>query len=120
MKIAEAARRSDLSADTIRFYEREGLIGPITRGPDGHRVFTAQDLKWLNLFERLRATGMPMADMKRYADLTRLGARTYFQRRKILEHHLSQIDLQLQKIDDCRTLINDKIKTYLQLETEKN
>lgn len=116
MKIAEATAHSGLSADTIRFYERQGLIDPIQRGGDGHRVFSARDLRWLRLFERLRATGMALADMKHYADLARQGDSTLSERRKMLQAHRTQLDTQQAKIDACRALIDEKITLYRGLE----
>lgn len=118
MKIAEAAAHADLSADTIRYYEREGLLGEIARGPDGHRRFSAQNLRWLRLFERLRATAMPLAEMKRYAELARAGDTTLAARREMLERHQVRIKEQLQTIQDCSALIDEKVARYHRLEAD--
>lgn len=117
MKIAEAAERSGLSADTIRFYEREGLLAAIERGRDGHRRFSSETLRWLNLFERLRSTGMPLTEMKRYAALSAQGAETFAERRAMLEQHHERLATTQAKIDSCRELIDEKIATYRSLET---
>lgn len=117
MKIAEAAERSGLSADTIRFYERERLLPTIERGRDGHRRFNKDALRWLNLFERLRSTGMPLAEMKRYAALAAQGPETFTERRAMLEQHHERLAATQAKIDACRALINEKIATYRTLET---
>lgn len=119
MRISEAALQSRLSADTIRFYEREGLLQPIARSPQGSREFSAQDLRWLRLFERLRSTGMPLADMKRYADLAQAGPSTASARRQMLQAHLKRLDEQQSKIDACRSLVEGKIATYQSLEREQ-
>ena len=116
MKIAEAAERSGLSADTIRFYEREGLLPAIERGRDGHRRFSNEALRWLNLFERLRSTGMPLADMKRYAALSAQGVETFTERREMLERHHERLAAAQARINACRALIDEKIATYRSLE----
>lgn len=112
MKIAEATAESGLSADTIRFYERQGLLGRIERGPDGHRSFSAKDLRWLKLFERLRSTGMPLVDMKRFAELAREGDRTRPLRLEMLKQHLVRLNEMQERIDNCRALIDEKISVY--------
>ncbi len=116
MKIAEAAAKSGLSADTIRFYERQGLLGLVARGSDGHRVFSTHDLRWLRLFERLRSTGMPLSEMKDYADKARMGDETLTQRRQMLEQHRRRLDEHQSRIDACRALIDQKITNYKEQE----
>ena len=65
--IAEMARRSGLSAHTLRYYERIGLIPPLARNRSDHRLTARLDLTWIDFLDRLRRTGMPIRDMKRYA-----------------------------------------------------
>lgn len=72
--IGEAAEKCGLSQHTLRWYERIGLLGHIGRGSDGRRRFRDNDLDWLSLLTKLRATGMPVRDMQRYAELVRSGA----------------------------------------------
>jgi DNA-binding transcriptional MerR regulator len=72
--IGEAAEKCGLSRHTLRWYERIGLLGSIARGGDGRRRFSDSDLDWLSLLTKLRATGMPVRDMQRYAELVRSGA----------------------------------------------
>lgn len=73
---SEAARRSGFSLDTLRYYERIGLLNEVGRTSGGRRVFTDDDLDWLMLFRCLRDTGMPIAEMCRYAELVREGEHT--------------------------------------------
>lgn len=117
MKIAEAAAQSGLSTDTIRYYERIGLLAHVARSSDGHRAFTGHDLRWLRMFERLRSTGMPLAQVKRYAQLAREGQGTIGERRTMLEEHRGRLDVQQRQLNDCRALIDEKIENYLRLET---
>ena len=116
MNITEVSQQTGLSIDTIRFYEREGLLDPITRKSNGHRAFSPKDLRWLTLFARLRETGMPLKDMRHYVDLARAGDSTFSERRQMLVTHQARLDEQQQKLDACRTLIDHKIETYLELE----
>lgn len=112
MRISEAAAQSGLGVDTIRYYEKEGLLGTIARGQDGHRVFSAENLRWLQLFEKLRATRMPLVDMKRYAALAHQGDATLVARRDMLRAHRDRLDQQEARIQACRALIDQKISTY--------
>ena len=63
---AEAVERTGVSLDTLRYYERIGLLA-LARDAAGHRVFTDGDLDWIGLLRCLRETGMPIAQMQRYA-----------------------------------------------------
>lgn len=112
MKIAEASKVTGLPADTIRFYEREGLLDRLPRSTDGHRSFGAQDLRWLKTFERLRSTGMPLSEMRQYVTLAREGDGTLSARREMLERHRLRLDEQQAKIEACRELIDEKIAVY--------
>ena len=74
--IAQVATLSGLSAHTLRYYERIGLLDPVARVHGGQRRYDAKDLAWLAFLQRLRATGMPIRDMQRYAELRRQGEST--------------------------------------------
>ena len=76
MRISEASALSGLSADTIRYYEKSGLVPAINRGADGLRRFSAENVEWLTLLFWLRKTGMPMKEMQCFAELYRLGEAT--------------------------------------------
>lgn len=88
LSIGEAAARSGLSAHTLRYYERAGLLEPVARGPRGERRYAARDLEWIAFLQRLRATGMPIREMRRFAELRTGGSATILARRELLaEHH---------------------------------
>ena len=87
MRISEAAKVSGLSADTIRFYEKSGLLAPIPRDASGHRNFAPADMEWLDVISKLRTTGMPMKDMQRFAALCAEGDDTVPQRYDLLQAH---------------------------------
>src|SRR5689334_15886809 len=74
--IQQVAEQTGLSVDTLRYYERIGLIEPVRRAENGHRRYGQHDIAWLQLLIRLRETGMPLAQMSRFAQLRRQGAAT--------------------------------------------
>jgi DNA-binding transcriptional MerR regulator len=105
----QAADDSGFSLDTLRYYERIGLLPAIRRTPAGRRTFTDTDLKWLGLLRCLRDTGMPISEMLRFVQLLRDGDATVPERIAVLdshqrrvrdritrlEHHLGQLDAKL-------------------------
>lgn len=74
LTIAEAATRAGVSVHALRYYERAGLLTPIERNVSGHRRFTPDDVEWIVVCTRLRATGMPIRRIRAYAELVREGA----------------------------------------------
>jgi DNA-binding transcriptional MerR regulator len=87
---SQAAEQSGFSLDTLRYYERIGLLDGIDRAPSGHRRFH-DDLEWLGVLRCLRDTGMPIADMRRYAELTRGGQATFAERLNLLTEHDARV-----------------------------
>ena len=88
VSIGEASRRTGLSIETLRFYEREGLTpGPVARDAAGWRAYSDEDLEWLLMTTRLRLTRMPISGIRRYADLVRQGASSIPERLDMLAGH---------------------------------
>lgn len=112
MKISEVAERTGLSVSTIRFYEKSGLCPFIQRGPDGKRVFSGTDAAWLALLASLRATGMPMAEMRAFADLYSSGDDTIPERKAALLAHRKSLEVRQAELDQCRAILNRKLKRY--------
>ena len=111
--IAQAAERSGLSADPLRYYERDGLmLRPVPRASSGHRRYDEQDLRWVLLLTRLRATGMPIRDVRRYADLVRAGAGNEAERLTLLQAHRQVVLAQLAEVTDHLGAIDQKIGIY--------
>lgn len=120
MRIAEAAHRCSLSIDTIRYYEKSGLLPEISRGSDGKRRFTTENIEWLVLLGSLRATGMSMKTMSRFAGFYRDGHQTIPERREILLAHSNQLRLRRRELDRCEKLLSYKLKMYDLHETDEN
>ncbi|MGW5877923.1 MerR family transcriptional regulator [Nocardiopsis terrae] len=88
LTVAQMAERTGVSGHTLRYYERIGLLRPVGRSAGNHRRYRAEDIEWLRFLLRLRETGMPIARMRRYAELRERGAGTLRARMEMLaEHH---------------------------------
>ena len=77
LAIHEVAEQTGLSAHTLRYYERAGLLLPIERAPSGHRRYSDGDVKAIQFLTKLRSAGMPVADIQRYVELAQLGERKF-------------------------------------------
>ncbi|WP_172292687.1 MerR family transcriptional regulator [Pseudoruegeria sp. HB172150] len=112
MKISKAAKACGLSADTIRFYEKSGMLPDIPRGPDGHRDISAKDIDWLTLLYWLRETGMPLKQMKRFTALAKAGDAGVAERRQILRDHSAELGRRRALLDRCEEVLAIKIASY--------
>ncbi|MFT4109419.1 MerR family transcriptional regulator [Propionicimonas sp.] len=111
--IAEAAVASGLSVDTLRFYEKDGLLlRPVPRTGTGHRRYGPEDLRWIDMVNRLRATGMPIRDVRRYAALVRAGTGNEVERLALLRQHRQRVLAQLAEVTDHLGAIDRKIGIY--------
>jgi DNA-binding transcriptional MerR regulator len=113
LSIAEAAQASGLSAYTLRYYEQIGLIAPIDRR-SGARRYSDTDMRWLEFLVRLRATGMSMRDMQRYAQLLRQGnaAASLAERQALLEEHAARLEAGMRAQRETLQYIRKKIRLY--------
>ena len=109
--ISQVAEKSGLSAHTLRWYERIGLLDRIERGPDGRRRFSENDLEWVVLLNNLRTTGMRIRDMQRYAELVRSGGGEA-ERMELLEQHRELVLQSLAQQQACLRVLDRKIRTY--------
>jgi DNA-binding transcriptional MerR regulator len=109
--IGDAAVKCGLSRHTLRWYERIGLLGPIERGSDGRRRFGERDLEWLSLLVKLRATGMPVGEMRRYAELVRSGT-GHAERLELIRKHREEVLRALARQRECLELLDAKISRY--------
>ena len=115
LSIADASERTGLSPDTLRYYERDGLmLHAVGRSATGHRRYTETDLRWIRLITRLRATGMPIRDVRGYADLVREGDGNEQERLDLLRAHRQQVLAQLAEVQDHLGAIDAKIGIYVE------
>lgn len=112
LTIAGAAERAGVSAHTLRYYERAGLLTPIERNGSGHRRFTPRDVEWIVVCTRLRATGMPIRRIRQYAELVQEGEGNEAERLALLEAHREDVRTRLREIKRNLELIDYKIGLY--------
>jgi DNA-binding transcriptional MerR regulator len=97
LTIADAARVSGLSPHALRYYERAGLLQPIDRNASGHRRYREEDLDRIRFLMKLRGTGMPIRDVRRYAELMGRGESTNAERLALLEEHRDRVLARLEE-----------------------
>jgi len=116
LSIGDVAERTGLSVHALRFYEREGLMlsEHVTRGTGGHRRYTPMDVKWLVLCIKLRASGMPLAQIRRYARLVREGPGNEQERLDLLREQQARVEHQLADLQQCLQIITRKVGIYEQ------
>ncbi|KQY55764.1 MerR family transcriptional regulator [Aeromicrobium sp. Root495] len=111
--IAEAVEITGLTAHTLRYYERDGLLlTDVDRDSAGRRLYSEGDLTWIELVTKLRSTGMPIRDVRRYAELVRAGEHTQGERLALLRSHRAHVMEQLAEITDHLGAIDRKIGIY--------
>ena len=116
LTIRSMADRCGMTAHTLRYYERVGLIQPVGRARNGHRRYTEADAAWLNFLHCMRATNMPIREMQRYAAMREIGESTMEQRRQLLEEHRATIAAQIAALEKAHALLTHKIENYKKIE----
>jgi len=119
LTIQDVAEATGLSAHTLRYYERIGLIHPIDREENTRRCYTADDVGWIDFLLKLRATGMSIKDMQTYAKLQRQGDKTLPQRVEMLKSLRSIVEARINELNEHLKLIRYKIKIYQEIVEEK-
>jgi DNA-binding transcriptional MerR regulator len=112
LSIAATSERTGVSAHTLRYYERIGLIDPVERDDGGRRIYSELDLRRVDFLRKLRSTGMPIIQMQRYVRLVRAGGGTERERLELLEEHRRRVSSDLEHLNDCLGAINFKIDMY--------
>jgi DNA-binding transcriptional MerR regulator len=111
-RIGTLATRSGRSIHTIRWYEAQGLIPGVARDAGGRRVYVEQHVGWLQLMERLRHTGMSIAEMREYTALVKAGRSTLQQRRDMLAAHRVRVLDEIRRQRAALQLIDAKVGFY--------
>lgn len=116
LTIQQMAQVTGLSAHTLRYYERAGLMQQRV-GRDhssGYRSYTQRDVDWIHFIKRLRATGMPIRDVQRYTELMRRGDETIPARLELMRQHRQHVAQHLSEVEQHLSAINYKIALYEQ------
>lgn len=120
LTIAEVSELTKLSADTLRYYEKAGLIERVGRTTGNQRRYASADLAWLEFLLRLRETGMSITDMKRFARLRAAGDATIPDRITLLRDHAEVVASHISALQQNALALGDKITHYeQQLNSEK-
>jgi Predicted transcriptional regulators len=110
--IKEVSQKFNISSYTLRYYEKEGLIPSVKRNESGRRLYTEDDLGWIQVIDCMRATGMSIAYIKKYVDLCAKGEDTIQERRKIIMDQKKVIEEQLKKYNELLNLVDMKLDYY--------
>jgi DNA-binding transcriptional MerR regulator len=119
LTIQEVAQATGLSAHTLRYYERIGLIHPIGREENTHRRYTKDDVDWIDFLTKLRATGMSIKDMQKYAELQRRGDETLPERIEMLKSLRDKVEVHMEELNEHLKLVYYKIEFYQKIVAEK-
>ncbi|MDY7545468.1 MerR family transcriptional regulator [Glaciimonas sp. CA11.2] len=122
LTIQQAAVATGLTAHTLRYYERIGLIDPIPRQDNQHRLYRDEDIVWIGFLLKLRSTGLPIRKMLRYAELRRLGNQqaSVSERKMLLEQHTLSLEATLAELQSNLAVLYKKIAMYADIETTLN
>ncbi|WP_456786291.1 MerR family transcriptional regulator [Cellulomonas sp. P5_C5] len=113
LSIAEAAEATGLTTHTLRYYERDGLLlDAVDRASSGHRRYSEDDVGWIRMVTRLRSTGMPIREVRQYADLVRAGDGNEAERLQLLVAHRDRVRQQLAEVATHLEAIELKIGLY--------
>lgn len=118
LTIQEVTRATGLSAHTLRYYERIGLIHPIERAQNTRRRYTADDVGWIDFLLKLRATGMSIRDMQKYANLQRQGDESLPERLEMLKSLRDRVEAHIDELNEHLRLIYYKIEIYQKTVTD--
>lgn len=112
LSIAEAADRTGVTAHTLRYYERIGLLDGVARDAAGHRLYTAADMRRIVFLTRMRMTGMPIRELQRYVELANGGQPTEPERLAMLKAHRDAVRRQIEALRFALETIDFKIVAY--------
>ncbi|MGW1072108.1 MerR family transcriptional regulator [Streptomyces sp. NPDC002537] len=115
LSIGKVSETTGMSVHALRFFEREGLfLREIPRSAGGQRIYARTDVDWLLLCDRLRASGMPIATIRRFAELVRAGAGNEADRLELLREHERNVRAKIDDLTTCLDVIHGKVVTYEQ------
>lgn len=111
MTIGEFSEKTGISCSALRYYEDKGLIR-VKRDFANRRIYSDKDTEWVKFLQKLKNTGMKLADIRRYSDLRYAGRSTMEKRLQILQKHRAFVDSQVEKWKEYSKNLDDKISWY--------
>ncbi len=112
MKISEVSERYDISPDTLRYYERVGLIPTVNRSQSGIRDYNQTDVEWVDFIKCMRSAGLPIEVLTEYVELVQQGDHTNEARKQILINQRDELVRKIEEMQKTLDLLNYKIKVY--------
>ena len=112
MKIAEVSEQHGLSADTLRYYERVGLIPPVNRSESGIRDYNELDLRRVDFIKCMRSAGLPIEVLIEYVGLVQRGDKTIEARKEILKEQRDLLVTRMQEMQKTLDILDHKIEVY--------
>ena len=109
--IGDFSKLTRLSIHTLRYYEHEGLIVP-ERNSSNRRCYSDKNLTWIEFIKRLKDTGMPIKEIKHYAELRTAGDPTLFERMEMLVQHRQALNEQITRLQEHKNKLDEKIEFY--------
>ncbi|GAB6903014.1 MerR family transcriptional regulator [Kineosporia succinea] len=110
--IREVSELTGISVDALRWYEKEGLIPDVERGPDGRRRYSPMIMRWVRTVQALRRTGMPVAEVREFIQAGPEPLEKHERRLDLLERQAEAIDAQLEQLRQDRAVIQYKLESY--------
>jgi MerR family transcriptional regulator, aldehyde-responsive regulator len=119
MRMAEVSTKFELSQDTLRYYERIGLLPPVNRNKSGIRDYTEENLRWVEFIKCMRNAGLPIEALIDYVGLFQQGDETLEARKELLIEQRDQLIIRMEDMKSTMERLNDKITRYEQTVREK-
>ena len=119
MTISEVSKKFNITADTIRYYEKEGLIPTVPRNKNGIRDFDENSCGWIEFIKCMRSAGLEIETLKRYVSLFRQGTKTVKERKILLEEQREKLLKKQEDIKATLDRLNYKIEKYEEIEKGK-
>jgi DNA-binding transcriptional MerR regulator len=116
LTIRQIAKMTGLTAHTLRYYEKIGLLGEVDRNASGYREYSGADVEWIRFLLRLRTTGMPISEMKIFSELRSRGDSTIQARFQVLERHKQRVESHLKELSGHLEKIEEKMERYQDME----
>lgn len=112
MTIGEVSKKFDISVDTLRYYERIGLIPKVNRNGNGIRDYTEDDCRWIEFIKCMRSAGIQIEALVRYIKLFQQGDETIEARKRILIEQREQLVSRIEEMQKALKRLDEKIKSY--------
>lgn len=119
MNIGEFSKKTKLTIDTLRYYEKLGLINP-QRSSSNKRIYTDKDIKWIEFIKRLKKTGMKMKLIVKYSKLRVVGTSTINQRISLLNEQKQKLNNLKDEINSSINFLNNKLKIYDKMKNKED